>query len=72
MRAAGVSGGADALTRFRQEAMSEEEAAMLGSLPRKVRHWRQRRAEKSAEKIAEDLQKQRQSDGAKTGTYWGV
>ena len=52
--------------------MGEEEAAMLGSLPRKVRHWRQRRAEKSAEKIAEDLQKQRQSDGAKTGTYWGV
>ena len=45
---------------------------MLRPLQRKLRHWRQRRAEKSAEKIAEDFQKQRQSDGAKTGTYWGV
>ena len=52
--------------------MGKEVSAMLGSLPQKLRHWRQRRAEKSAEKIAEDLQKQRQSDGAKTGTYWGV
>ena len=43
---------------------------MLGSLSQKVRHWRQRRAEKSAAKIAEDFQKQKPPDGPKMGTFW--
>ncbi len=44
---------------------------MLGSLHQKLRHWRQRRAEKSAERIAEDFPKQAQPDKPKTGTHWG-
>jgi hypothetical protein len=43
---------------------------MLRSLQQKLRHWRQRRAEKSAEKLAEDSPRQSQDD-PKTGTYWG-
>ncbi len=44
---------------------------MLRSLQQKLRHWRQRRAEKSVKKVAEDFGQQSHPDGPKTGTYWG-